>query len=375
MNRKWKSFKRLALPGVVLALGACGGETPPEEPQFFQGEETIVAPGLRNLRFSLRAGRLYRFDCTPIKMQGCQAQLRDAATWKPIGEPWSSGPEGQHLTFFWRQATAGDVVVDVRSALEQEFGGSFTYELRETRDDAGDAPDQAVPRPVTGPVERFDGFLEHAGDVDGWRFSVPADHTLVADCAGAWASDVKPTIELIRPDGSSLSADRAAWLKSLGTHRLAVKNTGGGDIILSVRASADYGAHSVTYRCRVEDAGVDDLGDTPSEATVVTVPTERSVHIHHVSDVDVLAVDLVEGHAYALTSSARATSPVSTVTTVVNAQATQRWPKLVSNDQGVTFTAPTSGRYFLAIALAQEDGSEKWEGPETFTYKITDVTP
>ncbi|NRD58067.1 hypothetical protein [Corallococcus exiguus] len=379
MNREWKSFKRVALLGGVLALGACsskqyGDASPTEEPQVFQGEGTVSKTEPGQLRFTLRADRLYRFDCTPLGMLGCKAQLRDGATMEPIGAPWSSGTV-QHLTFFWKQATAGDVVLDIQSGSEEPSAGAFTYELQETRDDAGDTWDQAVVQPVTDKQGAFNGFLEHAEDVDQWRLGIPANHTLAAGCTGPTDS-VAPAFELILPEGTSLSADRAAWFQSLGIRFLAVKSTGGGAIDLRVRASGDYGAHSVPYTCTVQDVGVDDHGDIPSEATVVTVPAQLSVHFNYSSDVDVLAVDLMEGHAYQLlTVSAWGTPPFHVGTTVVNEQDTQRWPKLVSDDKGATFTAPTTGRYFLVLMGARGDGIWKWEVPKTFTYKITDVTP
>ncbi|MBN8465991.1 hypothetical protein JYJ95_05675 [Corallococcus exiguus] len=380
MNREWKSLKRVALLGGVFMLGACAikeySDAPPfEEPQVFQGEGTVSQTEPNALRFTLRADRLYRFDCKPVGMLGCKAQLRDGVTLEPIGAPWSSGTQVPHLTFFWRQATAGDVVLDIESASEQQPGGVFTYELRETQDDAGDALDQAVLQPVTDQQTSFDGFLEHAEDVDRWRFGVPANHTLAVGCTGPTAS-VAPAFELIRPEGTSLTADRAAWFQSLGIRFLAVKTPGGDAIDLLVRVSGVYEAHSVPYTCTVQDVGVDDFGDTPSEATVATVPAQLSVHFNYSSDVDVLAVDLVEGHAYQLlTVSAQGTPPFYIGTTVVNAQDTQRWPKLVSNDKGATFTAPTTGRYFLALERAWDGGIWKWEVPKTFTYKITDVTP
>jgi hypothetical protein len=179
---------------------------------------------------------------------------------------------------------------------------------------------------------------------------------------------------MIRPEGMSLGTYNAAHYV-FGVPDMAIKNGGGGDLILLVRPSGDYSKSATRYECQLRDVGPDDHGDVAADATVVMVPAQVDVNFSSSSDVDVLAADLVKDHEYLLKDISNNGSPYYCGTTVTDAQGAQQGPMLASNRTGARFVAPASGRYFLALTRARTDGIWKWTIPSDFTYAITDVTP
>ncbi|MCY1035728.1 hypothetical protein OV207_30085 [Corallococcus sp. BB11-1] len=362
------------LLGVALTLGACGKDEPEDKGMKpgAQGEAAVTATEPTRLELSVKAGQLYRFVCTATTMTGCKVQLRDATTLEPVGEARLSLATKQ-LNFFWTAATTGLAVLDVQSALEGE-AGAFQYEFTEAADDAGDSADGAVPQPFSETEHAFIGFLERPDDVDAWRLTVPANHILRAVCSGFDGANRDPDMELIRPDGTLLGTYNAVQFNG-GIADMAIKNAGGGDLLLRVRASGPYSANSTRYGCKVRDAGPDDHGDVAAEATAVTVPARVRVDLGAQNEVDVLAVDLVAGHEYLLRDDSNNSSPFHASTTVTDAQGQLLGAELASDRTGVSFVPPTTGRYFLALKRARGFGIWKWLIPEAFGYEITDVTP
>ncbi|MHA7633157.1 PPC domain-containing protein [Corallococcus sp. M7] len=385
MNRKWKSFQRVALLGVVLALSACGKDEV-QDPGLQPGaqgevEFTTLTEPIR-LKLAVKAGQLYRFVCKPATLTGCQLQLRDATSLEPLGEARSTNVnEKWGITLFWTASANGPVVMDLQAAGGggSSMAGQFSYQFTEAADDAGSSLDEAVKQPVTQTETSFEGFLETSGDVDAWRFSVPANHNLRARCRAAEAGS-HPDMELFLPDGTSLGTYNYGAYPFDDLPYIAVKNVGGGDILLRVQANARQpSTFSHRYECTVSDAGPDDHGDVAAEATVVTVPAQVDVAFGARNDVDMLATDLIEGHVYLLKdATAGIPSGKASVycgTTVTDAQGTQQGPKLVTYGDGARFTAPTSGRYFLALERTFSDGYwGNWGSPTSHRFEITDVT-
>ncbi|RKH21533.1 hypothetical protein D7Y13_04380 [Corallococcus praedator] len=358
------------LLGLALALGACGkdlDDAPGLKPGA-HGEAEVTGPEGVRFELAVRAGQLYRFVCTATTLSGCQVQRLDATSLEPVGEALSSR-ETKQADFFWTADADGLVVMEVRSVTDGETGG-FLYIFTEASDDAGDSPDTAVSQPVTETEYTFEGFLETPGDVDAWRISIPTNHVLRAYCSGTRDN---PFMEVIRPDGTSLGTFTASY-SITDVLELGAKNAVGGDLILLIRPSSSTAPVTTRYLCRVRDIGPDDHPDAPPEATAVTVPARLSVDFMSVKDVDVLAVDLVGGRDYLLKSDG-GSSPYYCATTVMDAQGQVLKTDLPSDKTGVTYTAPTTGRYFLALKRVRGSGIWKWWIPEGFLFAITDVTP
>ncbi|RKH17204.1 hypothetical protein D7X74_13080 [Corallococcus sp. CA047B] len=373
------------LLGVALTLGACGKDKDEvEEPALqpgAQGEVEFTETGPVRLKLSVKAGQLYRFVCDVVPIPGvtrwgCVTQLRDATSLEPLGEPRSSGitPSRKgRITVFWTASADGPVVMELQSPVPEDTG-AFHYLFTEAVDDAGGSADEAVSRSVTEPT--FQGFTESSADVDAWRFSVPTDRILKANC---WALEDgrDPDMEIIRPDGTSLGThnffDYIFWT---GIPYLAVKNVGGGDLVLLVRGYQKVPSlYSPRYECQVVDAGPDDHGDVAAQATVVTVPARVDVTFGSRNDVDVLAADLLAGHVYLLKDVTGSGIPVYCGTTVTDAQGVQQGSKLATYGEGARFTATTSGRYSFALERSFSNGPNGWIYPPSHRYEITDVTP
>jgi hypothetical protein len=395
-NPKVKSWRGwvlgLLVLGGVLSLGACGKDDdqdlgPLLQPGAQGQVEFTTSLAKFRLRLDVKAGQTYRFFCRPAVLTGCQLQLRDAETLKRLGDSratdrkWNVG-----VTLFWKAAETGPVVMELTPVFTLDPGetGKFTYEFTEDADEVGDSVEEAVAQPVTTKDTVIEGALEFTGDVDVWRFSMPENHILRAVCYATEAGS-DPDIEILRPDGTLL-----------GTHNhgvynpddffgfinyLALKNVGGGDFILRVQANHLRPAiSSPPYTCTVRDTGPDDHGDDAAHATLVTVPARVEVTFGFKNDVDVLATDLIAGHVYLLKDPTYPAGPDTKdaipycATTVTDAQGTQQGPTLVTYGEGARFTAPTSGRYFLALENAYSAGSI-WVPVTYHKYEITDVTP
>ncbi|MHA7628619.1 hypothetical protein [Corallococcus sp. M7] len=357
------------LLGLALALGACGKDDAPGLKPGAHGEAQVTgAEGVR-LELAVRAGQLYRFVCTATTLSGCRVQRLDATSLEPMGEALASDATKQ-ADLFWTADADGLVVMEVRPVADGETGG-FLYIFTEASDDAGDSPDTAVSQPVTETEYTFEGFLETPDDVDAWRISIPTNHVLRAYCSGTRDD---PNMEAIRPDGTVLGRFRTSYFSG-GIAELGVKNAVGGDLILLIRTGLPRAPVATRYLCRVRDIGPDDHPDAPPDATAVTVPARVNVGFRSVDDVDVLAVDLVGGRDYLLKDESGSSSPYYCATTVMDAQGQVLKTDLPSDRDGVTYTAPATGRYFLSLKRARGDGLWKWLIPEGFLFGITEVTP
>ncbi|RKH17203.1 hypothetical protein D7X74_13075 [Corallococcus sp. CA047B] len=368
------------LLGLALTLGACGKDEV-EDPGLQPGAQGAVdfkAPESVRLKLSVKAGQRYRFVCEPATLTGCLLQLRDAQSMEPVGEPRGTDIRLKWwVSLFWTASADGPVVMELQSNIGVSEGeaGQFKYQFTEATDDVGGSVDEAVNQPVTETGTSFEGFLEFPTDVDAWRLSVPADHILRVRCM-ATESGTDPDTEIIRPDGTSLGTyNYNDYTINDGLPFMGIKNVGGGDLILLVRPAGPW-FYAPRYACRVSDAGLDDHGDVAEQATVVTVPERVDVTFGSRNDVDVLAADLIAGHVYLFKDATfiSVDIPIYCGTTVTDAQGVQQGPKLATNGEGARFTAPTSGRYFLALERTLGKHSN-WIYPVSHQYEITDVTP
>ncbi|RYZ43775.1 MAG: hypothetical protein EOO71_02120 [Myxococcaceae bacterium] len=367
------SWTLAVLLGVALALGACGKDPDPAESPGLKpgahGEAEVTGPEGVRFQLAVRTGQLYRFVCTATTLTGCRVQLLDATSLEAVGPALDSRGTKQ-ADLFWTSGVDGRVVVDVHPVTDSETGG-FLYIFTEASDDAGDSPATAVPQPVTELEYEFEGFLETPDDVDAWRISIPTNHILRSYCNGTG----DPDMEMIRPDGTSLDRFNANSAYGMGLWELGTKNAAGGDLILLIRARQPGVPVTSRYTCRVRDIGPDDHPDAPPEATAVTVPARVHVGFYSTDDVDVLAVDLVGGREYLLRDASNSSSPYYCGTSVLDAQGQVLKANLASDETGVRYTAPTTGRYFLSLKRVRGSGIWKWFIPEGFFLDITDVTP
>ncbi|RYZ42417.1 MAG: hypothetical protein EOO71_07960 [Myxococcaceae bacterium] len=380
MKTSCRSHRVLSLLLGALLLASCdkGAAKPEPDPdvepgalkpgQSGEGELTEVGQRVR-YELATKAGHFYRFGCQADTLPICEVRRLDPSTLEPL--PPATQTSYAFAAVSWRAALDETAIVDVRSSINTPVQvGRYTFDFSETDDTEGNTVQDAVSKAV--PSE-FTGVLNGPvpEDVDVFRFSIPKGHILAVRCIGS--GDFGPEAEMVRADGTLLN--RYVYLGTrAGEAALSAENDTGEDLFVRVFFTAGQGAPRVDgYRCTAADNGVDDHPDAPPEATVVTVPSTTDVEFWPQGDVDVLAVDLVEGHTYLLASNGH---PFYAATTVLDAQGTLVAKDLVSNfNPGAEFTAPGTGRYFLSLRRVQGSGVWKFLNPTSFSYSISEVAP
>ncbi|RKH18270.1 hypothetical protein D7Y13_10255 [Corallococcus praedator] len=380
MKTYFRSHRALCLLLAGVLLSACEKDEPKPEPDpgsdvlrpGASGEGELTEQGQRvRYKLATQAGHFYRFGCEGDNLPRCEVRRLDPGTLEPL--PPASDKVAAHASTTWRAAVDETAVVDVRSSVNTDVQvGRYAFDFSETDDTEGNTPEDAVSQPV--PAE-FTGRVNAPvpDDVDVFRFSIPQGHILSVLCIGTDGD--APDTEVVRADGTLLN--RYTYLGPRdGESALSAENDLGEDLFLRVSFKAAQGRGQVEgYRCTVKDDGLDDHSDAPLAATVVAVPSTTAVVFWPTGDVDVLAVDLVEGHKYRL-STVSGGYPFYAGTTVMDAQGAVIAKDLVSNyNSGADFTAPGTGRYFLSLRRIFGPGVWKFIFPTAFTYSISEVAP
>ncbi|MHA7630770.1 hypothetical protein [Corallococcus sp. M7] len=380
MKTSFRRYGTLSLLVGGLLLTACEKDEAKPEPvpdagsgvlnpgDSGEGELTEAEPLSRH-ELATQAGHFYRLSCHADTLPGCEVRRLDPSTLEPL--PPVTYKAYADSTITWRAAVDETVVVDVRASINSSVKfGRYTLDFTETEDTEGDALENAVSKAV--PSE-FSGVLNapFPDDVDVFRFSLPKGHILSVRCYGP---NFGPQSEMVRADGTVLNTYSYAGPRD-GESALSGENDTGEDLYVRVFSRAGQGGGAVEgYQCTAADSGVDDHPDAPPEATVVTVPSTTEVVFWPVGDVDVLAVDLVEGHKYRLSSLGIA--PFYAATTVLDAQGAIVAKDLESDYlPGTEFTAPATARYFLSLRRVRGAGVYKFLFPTSFTYSIAEIAP
>ncbi|WP_147447007.1 hypothetical protein [Corallococcus sp. CA054B] len=332
------------------------------------GEGELTEEGQR-VRYELatKAGYFYRFSCQGDTLLGCEVRRLDPGTLEPL--PPAATSDRTYVS--WRAEVDETAIVDVGASLPSQVQvGRYTFDFSETEDTEPNTVQDAIFKEVPS---RFTGVLNDVDDVDVFRFSIPKGHILAVVCYFIpGGSGMGPRTQMVRADGTVLNTH--SYLHRRGERALSAENDTGEDLFLRVFTWAD-GRYMGGYSCQAADDGVDEHPDAPPEATVVTVPSTTDVNFWPEGDVDVLAVDLVEGHTYRVTSNGFSFYPS---TTVLDAQGTVLGKDLEDPDTlrlVAEFTAPSTARYFLSLRRLQGFGVYVTYYDTEFTYSISDVTP
>ncbi|WP_147469283.1 hypothetical protein [Corallococcus sp. AB045] len=329
------------------------------------GEGELTEEGQR-VRYELatKAGHFYRFSCQADTLSGCVVRRLDPETLEPL--PISGNYEFSYAT--WRAAVDETAIVDVgASRPSQAQVGRYTFDFSETEDAEPNTAQDAISKEVPSD---FTGVLNAPDDVDVFRFSIPKGRILGVVC-GVRVGGPGPQSAIVRADGTVLNTFVYSGSR-YGEKALSAENDTGEDLFLRVFS---WVGGVGDYHCKTTDDGVDDHPDALPEATVVTVPSTTDVTFWPVGDVDVLAVDLVEGHTYRVNSNGFSFYPS---TTVLDAQGTVLAKDIEDPDSLsliAEFTAPSTARYFLSLRRLQGFGVYVTYYDTEFTYSISDVTP
>jgi hypothetical protein len=174
---------------------------------------------------------------------------------------------------------AGDAFLRVREYVLA--GGADTYEVRAIVDDHGDGRDEAT---AIALGEWKDGRIERIGDVDLFRFELPAAGTVRVETQGPTDTHChilqNVSEEEVAQDDDGGDSRNCECRRSLGA----------GTWLFKVRhhAAKGTGAYRVSVR-------VDDHGDRPDTATALTVGTPQAGRIDSADDTDCFRVEVPVG--------------------------------------------------------------------------------
>ncbi|MCP3142541.1 hypothetical protein [Pyxidicoccus xibeiensis] len=166
-------------------------------------------------------------------------------------------------------------------------------------DDHGDT--LAAATPVT-PGVSFEARLDVDTDVDLFSFSVTADRIYRLDCSGS-GGDYTPhfSVALLDASGTALPLVRAsARSSSYSSGFLATREAGVYARVKSMKGGSGQATIPLDYGCTLWNMDPDDHAGTAAEATLVIPGATVRGEIELAGDVDVFALDAVEGHSYRL---------------------------------------------------------------------------
>ncbi|GHG78672.1 PPC domain-containing protein [Comamonas sp. JC664] len=287
---------------------------------------------------------LYAFSCTRLTLADCRVRLLDAE-----GRSRYMPSENEGATESWYpQLTEGTWYFEVSGGTS----GRYLYQVRSLgTDDHGDAFEDAtvLEEGSRGP---FPVRLSHVFDRDMFVFRSQVGHGYRFICEA--------------PPGPGL------WME-LGLDDLTFEDHASGangePLALSLGATsvhpwrvsvlADSGPFPVDVRCRFEDLGRDEHGDTLDTATPVTPGVPVGVTLQSRDDVDVFSFVGEPGHVYS-----------------VRTDGVGPWSAQVVDGTGANVATSTTDRIRARIGAAgtyylRVQGGPDWE--HTFSLTLVDA--
>ncbi|ATB31717.1 trypsin inhibitor-like cysteine-rich domain-containing protein [Melittangium boletus] len=233
--------------------------------------------------FSAVAHHVYELECS-TGVFDCNVVLTDAA--------------GNVIAQDTTGATSAKVRAELDTADTYYFQissggpttGAYSYRLQDLGlDDHGDTAATAT---ALVPATSFStGQLETPGDQDWFSFSGVLNTSYAFTCT---STAVDCNVVLYDAGGKVVQSDTSTQLDAKVTHLVRAPGT------FFVKVSGGTAAFG-SYTYRLSDLGVDDHGDTPSEATPVTSSSSSiGATLHATTDVDVFSFEAAAGHIYEL---------------------------------------------------------------------------
>lgn len=229
--------------------------------------------------------------------------------------------------------------------------GFGIYEVT-TRDlGVDDLPDTVAAASLLAANATFTGEVQYAGDVDVVRLATTAGDAWRFELTSATAVE----IDVLADDGTLLQTVTA-------TSRVATLVADGAR--LSLRAHGRYADSVGGFSLTTGALGPDDHGDDAAHATPVSATgVSSSANWERTGDVDVLSLQAIAGHAYALSCASTRGCRIA-VTTASGAVLVNN---AASSTANALFTPSTSGTIFLQFS-AYSAGSSAW------TWTLTDTS-
>lgn len=233
--------------------------------------------------FAAAQGRLYRITCTfSPSSNGCALRVMGVT-----GNVLATGAG----TFVWEAGAAGTYYLEVGPSYSSS--GSYSYVLEDIgTDDHGDDPLTATAATVGAPAQA--ASLETAGDKDVFSFAATAPRIYRLICIPAQSGSC--TIRLLSSTGLVLATASGYSGQSVQVgHEVSAAGT------YFMEVSTYSYSTMPSYNWYIEDAGVDDYGDTSATATSVAVGDTGAAQFEFAGDVDTFSFPVAAGRIYKVT--------------------------------------------------------------------------
>lgn len=310
--------------------------------------------------FTAAAPNVYRFTCTPVgaMTSGCTVRLKNAAgvllqTSGTGGSPSAAGVVAIEVS------AAATYYVEVAAGYYSSGAGmAYTYKLENLGpDDFGDDRLSATPITVLGVPAT--GALETPTDIDVFSFVATAQHVYKFTCTAAAMAYSGCTLTMRNAAGASIATGGGYGPISAVSAKVLTAGTYTVEVV-----APSYGWVSDPYTFVLEDAGLDDHGDTLATATAITLPTAQGTsNLEWSSDVDVFSFSVVADHIYSFTATSTASVQLRMKDGAGIIVAASSYPPVA-----VAFKAAAAGTFYVEVANA---GGSAASG--AYTYQAADL--
>ncbi len=283
--------------------------------------------------FTATPGHIYRVTCdAETARTECNLRLRDASG-NPVFGHNTYSLQGHQLVH--ENTRTGTLFIELYAPFYPHTQGRYRLHFEDLGpDDHGNTA--AAATPITPGT--WTGFHHTPQDVDYFSLSAPHDRFYRLTCTGC-------SLSAEVPPGAGVAIN--------GSTRTVVNMWETATVSFRVHGSGQY---SLT----LEEAGLDDHGDTPGRSSVLVPGVERTGSLEAAGDRDVFSVRLEAGRTYRRTLSA--------------APSISAW---VSSPTGVSiplasdgsFTATEAGTWHVTV------GSEVLGGPAPVEYRLLMTEP
>ena len=255
--------------------------------------------------------------------------------------------------------------------VSDAYGGTGNYLASAAigqRDDYGNTAATAAAVPVGGAVS---GKLELAADADMFKVAVQAGTTYVFELT-ARNSVNSPDLSLSGQQANGSQGSLISYSKpDVAEYRVYTATTTG-DYYLSVGNSNGYGTSG--YTLSVSTPAVDDAAAGTNTASVLSTGARLGGSLDYLGDVDWIKVTLAAGNKYAFVleglAAGQGTLDLSRVNLSMASGPANYYYYGMSGMSGIagkgyTFTAETSGDYYLAVS------PDSYSGAATGAYALS----
>ncbi len=307
----------------------------------YQGDHDVYG-------FGVDAGLVYQFSCTTPSTSsgGCGLALLDGAG--VVLTRASPSYSSSSTVLAWEAQRSETVFVDVTGT--GSVSQTYRYGLATNgTDDYGDTRATAAPAVVGGVTAA--GHFETPADVDVFTFAATAGHVYQFNCA---PSGGPCAAHFSDASGATLRDDGPSSQYSAAPVAVSAKALTTGPLYVSAGPGSTSSWVLTAYQWSIVDLGLDDCGDSVTDATAVTAAgTATPGTFEYGADVDVLRFDALAGEMFRLTCMrpSSSTCQVSVRTAAGQVLGSSSW-----GSSAIGFKSPAAGTLYATLAPSASFG-------------------